>query len=196
MLLRGLFPVVGEQDGLVVDMGIQMDGALPDLLEMLERLDGVLHLDIRARVTVGQIQLPAVPVIAVHHIDVRLPVIGQHEQELFLDLVEVAVDHDHAAGARIVAVVVELLILGELRREELVEEGHVVVQRADLEDLLPPRGPLSDDGPLGLLVLAPFTAGGHVVTGFVLRSVAAGVPSLLDVAQQLHADLVGVQSSG
>jgi hypothetical protein len=41
------------------------------------------------------------------------------------------------AGLRSAAVDEHLLVLGELGRDELVDEGHVVVDAPDVEDALP-----------------------------------------------------------
>ena len=88
---------------------------------------------------VTEIELAAVSIIAVDDINIGLGMVGEHEQHLRFDFLEVAVDDDHAAGAGIEAVVVELLVVDELGREEFVQERDVVVDRTDLEDLLPPR---------------------------------------------------------
>ena len=72
----------------------------------------------------------------VYDVDERLTVIRQHVQYLLLDLLEVAVYDDHAARGGVKPVVVELVSVDEFGCEEFVDEGDVVVDSADLEDLL------------------------------------------------------------
>ena len=59
-LLLGLVAGVGEEDHVVVDPRLQVHRPLPDLVDVLQRLDGVLDLDVQAVVLVGQVQLAAV----------------------------------------------------------------------------------------------------------------------------------------
>ena len=75
-LLLRLVPVVREQDHLVVDLRLQMHGAAPDLVDVLQRVDGVLDLDVQAVVLVGQVQLAAVGVVAVGDLDEGLAHVG------------------------------------------------------------------------------------------------------------------------
>src|SRR5690606_23015644 len=88
-----------------------------------------------------------------------------------------------AVVARVVPERVELLLGDELGREELVDEGDVVVERADLEDLLAaePGAPVPVAARLEAVALLPLLAELPLV------------PALLDVPEELDADLVGVQ---
>ena len=73
----------------------------------------------------------------------------------------------------------------ELGRQELVDERDIVVERANLEELLPAEA--------GALV--PVPAGLQVVALLPLLAEAAAVPAVLDVPEQLDAELVRVQTS-
>ena len=172
-----------------------MNGAFPHLLDAFQRGDGELDLQIRAAVAVAQIQLAAVSVVAVHHVDVGLPMVGEHEQQLLFDFVEVVSHHDHASGGGVIPILVELLILDELGRQELVEKGYVVVQGAHLIDLFASGRSAAHDTPFGRLFLAPFPARGHVLAGIVLEPEAAGVPTPFDIAEQFEPEFVGVEST-
>src|SRR6202000_3052530 len=86
---------------------------------------------------VAQEQLAAVLEVAVLDDDRRLAAGREHAQELVFHLLELAAHDLPVARALLEAERIELLIDAELEREELVEERDVVVELADLEDLLP-----------------------------------------------------------
>src|SRR6185369_15884735 len=90
------------------------------------------------------------------------------------------------AGLGVALVLVHLVALDKLLGQELVDEGDVVVDAADLEDLLATLQ--------GLVV-----EGGLVADGFDVlpaRAVLALVPAALDVLEELDADFVGVEAAG
>src|SRR5688500_3458866 len=179
-LLFRLVAAEGEEDHVVVDPGLQVHRALPDPVEVLQRLDGELDLDVEPVVLVGQVQLAAVAVVAVHHVDERLAHVGQVVEHRLLDALRVAADDAELARVGVAAVLVELVLLDELGGHEFVDEVHVVVDPPDLEDLL-----AAEPQPLvPALLLA------DVVRLLVLLAELALVPPVLDVAEQLDADLV------
>ena len=95
----------------------------------------------------------------------------------------IAADDAQLAGVRVAAVLVELVLLDELGRHELVDEVHVVVDAADLEDLLAAEA----QALVPLLLLA------EVVGLLVFLAELALVPAVFDVAEQLDADLVRIE---
>src|SRR5262245_63823346 len=85
---------------------------------------------------VPQEQLAAVSVVHVHHVDERLPGVREAEEELLFHGLELPALDLVAIVPLVVAERVQLLLDHEFRSEELVDERDVVVERADLEDLL------------------------------------------------------------
>ena len=77
----------------------------------------------------------------------------------------------------------ELVLDRELRRQELVDEGDVVVERAHLEDLFAPEPEPQIPVPLRV----------EVVALLPLAPELPLVPALLDVAVELDAELVRVE---
>src|SRR5690349_18935353 len=64
-LLLRLAAVEAEEDHVVVDPCLKMHGSAPDAVDVLERFDGELDLDIQPVVFVGEVQFAAVAVVAV-----------------------------------------------------------------------------------------------------------------------------------
>ena len=54
-LLLGLVAGEGEENHVVVDAGLEVDGALPDFVEVAEGFDGELDFEVEAVVAVGEI---------------------------------------------------------------------------------------------------------------------------------------------
>src|SRR6202048_879256 len=131
-------------------------------------------------------KLSAVLEVAVHHLDDRLPEVGELLQELLLHLLELAVEDLPAVALLVEAVDEELLVGGEVGGYELIDEGDVVVVLADLEDLLAPQPQL----------LVPGAARAKVVALVVLLAETSLVPAVLDVPPQLDAELVRVDRAG
>ena len=131
-----------------------------------------------------QVQLAAVAVVGVHDVDDGLAQVGEGEEQALLHLAPVAAHDDVAARARVVAVDVELEALAELLGHEGVDEGDVVVDLPHLEDLLPAQAELAVPAALGL----------EVVALVVVLAELALVPAVLDLAEELDADLVGVDA--
>ena len=67
-----------------------MDRPRPEAVQVAERVLGVVELQVDPEVLVLQVQLAAVPVVAVLDADDRLAEVGQAEQEPLLDLLELA----------------------------------------------------------------------------------------------------------
>ena len=83
-------PVERKQKLFIVAHGFQMHGPRPDFVHVAQGIAGVVKAQIDAFVTVAQVQLTAITVIAVLHADERLPEIGHSEQLLLLDLLKLA----------------------------------------------------------------------------------------------------------
>ena len=133
---------------------------------------------------VPQQQFAAVAVVAVHDINPRLAEVRQAEQQPLLDLLELPrLDHV-VPGLLLIGEREQLVLRAELRRQERVDEGDVVVDAADLEDLLPPQAEL--------LVPGSLASPGRRSSSHSLPNLPL-VPALLDVAKQLDAELVGVE---
>ena len=156
---------------------------MPDVLDVLEGFDGVLDFDVQAVVLVGQVELAAVAVVAVDDVDERLAHVGEVVEQRLLDALGVAADDAELAGVRVAAVLVELVALDELLGQELVDEVDVVVDAADLEDLL---AALAE-------ALVPAFLAAEVVGLLVFLAEAALVPAVFDVAEEFDADLVRIE---
>ena len=141
----------------------------------------MLQLD--SLVPVLQVQLALVAEIAVHDEDERLPEVGQLEEQTLLDLLEITIADLIHAGLRVEVVDEQFVLAAEVLGQVVVDEGHVRAVPADLEDLLAAQS--------GLAV--PAGALDQVLAVVVLLAEATLVPALLDVAEQLDAQLVGVQ---
>src|SRR6516225_1183658 len=128
-------------------------------------------------------QFAAVAVVAVYYINPRFPEVRQAEEQALLDVFEVARLDEVLPGLLLPGEGEQLVLDAEFRRQEGVDEGDVVVDAADLEDLLLAQAKAFI--PLALLV--------EVVALLPLLAELAGVPAVLDVAQQFDADLVGVE---
>src|SRR5205085_309525 len=79
----------------------------------------------------------------------------------------------------------ELVLANELRRQELVDEGDVVVERADLEDLLFAEAQAK----------VPVLLRLEVVALLPLLAELAAIPALFDVTKELDAELVRVEAT-
>ena len=179
-------PVERQQGGPPVDDRLDVHRTGPEAVEVTQRVLGVVELQVDAEVLVLQVQLAAVAVVAVLDPDDRLAEVGQVEQQPLLDLLELAA----LDLVRVVLVVVleaeELVPAAEVRRQERVDERQVVVDPADLEDLLPAQAEL----------LVPLPPRLVVVAFVVFLAELPLVPALLDVAEQLDAELVRVEPAG
>src|SRR4029079_12428166 len=182
-LLDLFLAVEAEHLLLALDDRQQVDRPPPDAHQRGDRRARVVDLQVGPLVAVPHQQLAAVVVVGVLDEDERVAEVRQREQHLVLDLLELARVDLVVAGAIVQREREEPVPLAEVGGEELVDEGDVVVQLPDLEDLLAaqpqplvPRPPLIEV--LALVPLAPEPS---------------LVQALLDVAQQLDADLVRVE---
>ena len=82
--------VEGNDGGFVVDDCFDMDGLLPEFVQVAERVLRVVLFQLDPHVFVEQVQLAAVAVVDVLHVDERAAVVGQAVQKLLLDLLELA----------------------------------------------------------------------------------------------------------
>src|SRR5207244_2542013 len=105
------------------------------------------------------------------------------EQELVFDLLELARIDLVALVAVRPGEAEELVLTAELRRQELVDERHVAVERAHLENLSPPEPETQIPMLLRLERIALFPLAPELPL----------VPAVLDVPEELHAELVRVQ---
>ena len=158
---------------LLVHDGFDVDGAAPDALQIRQRVAGVVVLQLSPLELVLEIQLAAVFVVAVGHVDERPAVIGEARQQLLLDLLELPRGDVVGIIPFVVGKAEELVFVTELRREEGVDKRHVVVNAADLEDLLAAE--------LQIFVPTPFLI--VVVARFPIVAELAFVPTLFDVAK-------------
>src|ERR1700722_17019426 len=182
-LLGLLFAVEAEHLLLALDDGQQVDRAAPDAAERRQSRAGLVDLQVGPLVPMADEELAAVLVVGVLDVDEGVAEVGQREEHLVFDLLELARVDLVVAAAIVHRKREELVPLAEVGGEVLVDEGDVVVELAPLEDLLTPEAqPLVPGPPLvEALALVP------------LAAEAPLVPALLDVAKQLDADLVGVE---
>src|SRR5271165_5502411 len=108
----------------------------PKAVEMTECVLRVVQLQIDAEVLMKQIELSAVAVIAVLDPDDRLTEVGQVEQQPLLDLLELAALDLVGVVLIVVLVTEELMTTAEVNGQEGIDERHIVVDTANLEDLL------------------------------------------------------------
>ena len=149
----------------------------------MESLASVVQPQVHPFVPVRQVQLAAVAVVGVCDVDEGLAEVCQLEQQSPLHLREFpALDRVDLLSA-VVGEGEQPVRAAEILGDEGVDEGHVIVEAADLEDLLSSQAE----------VLVPGLPRGPVLAALVFGSEAAPIPAVLDVAVQLHADLVRVQ---
>src|SRR5262249_32517316 len=115
----------------------QMHRASPDVLDVGQGVRRLVEPQLDARVLVLEQQLAAVAVVAVYYIDPRFSEVSQAEQEALLDFLEIARLDVVLAGLLGVGEREEPVADAERGGEEGVDEGDVVVDAADLKDLLP-----------------------------------------------------------
>src|SRR5207248_7501261 len=134
--------VEAHQHALAVDAGDDAYRPAPHRLQVDQRVLRVVDAQVDAVVTVREEQLAAVLEVAVDHLDDGLAEVGELLEQLLLHLLELAVEDLPAVRLLVEAVDEQLLLGREVRGEELVDEGDVVVVLAYLEDLLPPQAEL------------------------------------------------------
>src|SRR5262249_32575387 len=157
-------------------------GALPEPHEASHDLLRVILPQVHPLVVVLQEELAAVLEVRVFDVDERTPRVRELEEELVLDLLELArLDLVPLVPAR-PAEAEEFLIAAEVRRQELVDERDVVVEGAHLEDLL-----FSEPEPKIPVLLRL-----EVVALLPLFAELPFVPAVLDVPIKLDAELVRI----
>src|SRR5690606_3796303 len=178
--------VVAEELLSLLDGRLDVDGAPPDAGEVGQGVPRALRLERKTGVLVTQVELAPILVVPILDEDDRLPEIRELIEELALDLLEVAALDHVLARLAIEGVREELMTLAEVLREELVDERHVVIDRAHLEDLLATETGLRV--PFGTRLLAP--------AFLPLEAELPPIPTLLDVAEELDPKLVRVELPG
>lgn len=175
-----------EDDGRVVDQGLELDRAAPERGQIPERDLGPLQLDVEAVVAVQQAQLAAIVGVGVDHVDAGVAFAGELRQQAPFDVPQLARVDEMAPGAWIAAGGEQPLLGGELGVEKVVEEGDVVVRGALLEELLAaePGAGIPACALVRALALGP------------ISSEAARVPGPFDMPPELDAELVGVELAG
>src|SRR5690606_25975841 len=96
----------------------------------------IVDAQVNAAVLVDEKQLTAVTVVGILDVKVRVAHVRELEQELLFDLLELASGDFVAIVTRRPLEREQLLLERELWRQELVDEGNVVVKRPHLEHLL------------------------------------------------------------
>src|SRR5947209_16293593 len=145
----------------------------PQAVEMSQCILCMVQPQVDPKMLVLQVELTPVAVVAVLDPDNRLAEIRQVEQEPLLDLLELAA-LDFVGIVLVVVLVAEKLIaLAEILCQIRVNEGDVVMDAADLEDLLPAQAKL----------LIPLAADLVIVTFLPFRAELPLVPTIFNVAQ-------------
>src|SRR5262249_18869337 len=143
----------------------------------------VVGAEIEPLVIVAQEELAPVLEVRVLDVDERAAGVRELEEELLLHLLELArLDLVPLVPVR-PGEREQLLVAAEVGRQELVDEGDVVVERAHLEDLLLAQA--EAEVPVLLRV--------QVVAVLPLLAELPAIPALLDVAKQLDAELVRIE---
>ena len=127
-------------------------------------------------------QLTFVLEVSVHHINERLPHVGELEQKFFLHLAIIAIGDFVLIRAAIERVGVKLQTIRELLGEVFVDERDVVADAADFENLLAAEAQL--------LVPAGFRH--EIVAVVVILSELAAIPAIFNLAEKLNADLIRI----
>src|SRR5271157_2299376 len=128
-----------QQRGPPISDRLDMHRTGPKAVEMAECVLRVVKLQIDAEVLVKQVELSSVAVIPVLDPDDRLTEIGQVEQQPLLDLLELTALDLVSVVLIVVLVTEELMTSAEVEGQEGVDERHIVVNAANLEDLLPAK---------------------------------------------------------
>src|SRR5262249_45845320 len=166
-----------------VDTGLDMHRPRPDAVEVAQRVLGVVEFQVDPEMVMMEVKLIPIPIVAVLDTDDWLAEIRQTEQQTLLDLLELATLDLVGLILVVVLEAEEAVTAAEVRGEEGIDERHVVVDPAHLEDLLAAQAELLVP-PAALLV---------VVAVLVLGAELPLVPALLDIAEELDAQLVGVE---
>src|SRR5689334_17151664 len=112
-----------------------MHRPLPKLIQVGEGVLGVLQLQLHAAEAVLQVELAPVLVVAVLHIDDRPSDVREIEQKPFFYLFELAALDLVVAAVGVVAEGKQLVLAAKVESQELVDEGQVVMDPANLKNL-------------------------------------------------------------
>src|SRR3954452_8918192 len=133
---RMIVSIERQQAGPPVRDRLDVHGTGPEAVEMTQGVLRMVDAQVDSEVLVQQVQLAAIAVIAVLDPDDRLAEVGQVEEEPLLDLLELAALDLIRVVLVVVLVTEELVALAEVLSQERADECHVIVDLADLEDLL------------------------------------------------------------
>ena len=143
--LRGIdkFQAVeGQSDGAAFQIRPNMDRPFPQVIQVGERVLGVLQLQLNAAEAVLQVELAPVLVVAVLHIDDRPADVREIEQQPLFYLFKLTAFDFVVAAVGVVTEGKQLVLAAEIEGQKLVDEGQVVVDAADFEDFLPSQAGL------------------------------------------------------
>ena len=172
-LLLGLVACKAEEDHVIIDARLQVDRPLPDPVNIFERFDGRLDLDIQTIVFVSQVKLAAIGVITINDIDEGLTHIRQMVKHRLLDALRIAADDAKLAGVGIAPVLIKFMLLDELRRHEFVDEIHVVVDAAHFKDFFPTE----------TQAFVPLFSFAEITGFFILLAEFPLIPAVFDITE-------------
>src|SRR5262245_42193306 len=174
--------VEGEHGRLLLDDGVQVDRPTPNILDIRQRISSTVQFQVDSVMLMTEQQLAPIAMVAVHHVYPRLAKVCQTEQQPLLYLLKfprvnhvlfcLIVEHERE----------QLMFLAELRSQERLDKGNIVMNAANLEDFLPSQTKFLVPG-------SPFR---QIVTIVIVFAETPGVPAVLDIAEKLDAQLVGI----
>src|SRR5215471_7764456 len=115
------------------------DRPSPQLMKAFQHFVEPIELEVDPFVLMEDVELTPIAVIPLGDRKNRLARVGEREEELLLDLLELAT-HDLEGVVVFVVVISEIFVLHtKFGGEKGVDEGEIVIELAYLEDLLAPQ---------------------------------------------------------
>jgi hypothetical protein len=130
------FPVECEHLGLALDGGFQVDRARPDLVQISDRVFGVIDAEIDPFVAVFEQQFAAILEIGIAYVNERLSEIGEAGQQLLFDALPISIGDLVNTSFGIELIDEESVLVTEFLGEERIDKGDVVVDPPGFENLL------------------------------------------------------------
>ena len=162
-----------DQYWLAFDDRLQMHRPAPQGLQIGQRVHRAVHTQLYSIILVPEQQFAPVFVVSVNYVDERPAVVGQAEQKSLFHLLKFA-RLDHVVVLRLVVGEREqLVLLTELRRQEGVDKGNIVMNLAHLEDFLASEAQIQ----------VPVAFFLKIVAFFPFLAKLPRVPAAFDVAQ-------------
>ena len=177
--------IMRHQHASPIDDGLEVAGPSPDGDHVAKSVDGIIDLQVHAFMLVREIQLTPVVIVAVGNHNARVSEIGQHEQDALLDVFELAAGDHILASTLIIVINKQLGAPAEVFRQKCIQERHIVIDAANLKDLL------SSEPKLLIPVLSLLEIGA-LLPFFTELTL---VPTLFDFPEQLDAELVGIEAA-